>query len=408
MMWSLCKRKLKNLSMAVPSREDMENVERKKTRFELILLSLVVFGIEICYAAETAFVTPILQKIGVPIQYMSMVWGVSPIVGFFACPILGSLSDVCTSALGRRRPFIIIYSVGILIGLLLTGYGHDIGQAFSGSSSGFGVILVTIVGVILLDFDCDACQSPSRAYLIDISQNSDHSIGLSMFTVMAGAGGAIGYLLGGIPWAELSSNPTSSKLSLNSSDYDDNYYQEDMANDHKEMLFTFVAVIYVICALISISSFKEIPLGQGSVCDYEQFENDALEDQQQSQKSYETMNSSNRASGAQNHLETLRYYLLSIFKMPTSLKWLCVTHGLCWMSLLCYSLYFTDFVGEEIYGGAPSYENAILHKRYDDGVRVGSLFMSLYSVSCCFYSFFLQKLTTRFSESYFNNLVTLY
>jgi hypothetical protein len=59
-------KKLHNLSFNTPTEEDYENVERTKTRLELILLSLVVFGIEICYAAETAFVTPILQKIGVP------------------------------------------------------------------------------------------------------------------------------------------------------------------------------------------------------------------------------------------------------------------------------------------------------------------------------------------------------
>ena len=49
-------------------------------------------------------------------------------------------------------------------------------------------------------------------------------------------------------------------------------------------------------------------------------------------------------------VETLKYYLNSILVMPSSLRWLCVTHCFCWMSLLCYSLYFTDFVGEEIYG----------------------------------------------------------
>lgn len=29
-------------------------------------------------------------------------------------------------------------------------------------------ILFTILGTILLDFDADACQSPSRAYLLDV------------------------------------------------------------------------------------------------------------------------------------------------------------------------------------------------------------------------------------------------
>jgi len=160
---------------------------------------LVVFGIEICYAAETAFISPILQKIGVPVQFMSMVWGLSPIVGFFTCPILGSLSDACTSKLGRRRPFIIIYSIGILLGLLLTGYGHILSNLlWDDSNKGPNpyLILITIIGVILLDFDCDACQSPARAYLIDVSPADDHSAGLSTFTLMAGAGGSLGYLLG--------------------------------------------------------------------------------------------------------------------------------------------------------------------------------------------------------------------
>lgn len=122
--------KVSKINTSGPNSEDFENVERKKTRSELMMLSLVVFGIEICYAAETAYVSPILQKIGVPIQFMSMVWGLSPLVGLFAGPLLGSLSDECRSSLGRRRPFIIMHSIGIIIGLLLTGYGHLIGDFF--------------------------------------------------------------------------------------------------------------------------------------------------------------------------------------------------------------------------------------------------------------------------------------
>ena len=40
--------------------------------------------------------------------------------------------------------------------------------------------------------------------------------------------------------------------------------------------------------------------------------------------------------------------------MPMSLRVLCVTNLFCWMSLVCYSLYFTDFVGEAVFGGDPS------------------------------------------------------
>lgn len=65
-------------------------------------------------------------------------------------------------------------------------------------------VLFTIIGTVLLDFDADACQSPSRAYLLDVTLPADHARGLSTFTIMAGLGGFMGYSLGGIDWENLS------------------------------------------------------------------------------------------------------------------------------------------------------------------------------------------------------------
>ena len=59
-------------------------------------------------------------------------------------------------------------------------------------------IALTVVGVVLLDCCCDACQSPCRTYLLDVSQPDDHAAGLATFTVMAGLGGSVGYLFGGV------------------------------------------------------------------------------------------------------------------------------------------------------------------------------------------------------------------
>jgi solute carrier family 45, member 1/2/4 len=91
----------------------------------LVRISAAVMGIEFAYSAETAFVSPTLLKIGVAHRHMTLVWGLSPLVGFFLTPILGSLSDRCDSPLGRRRPFILALSVGVFLGtvfLLLTKY----------------------------------------------------------------------------------------------------------------------------------------------------------------------------------------------------------------------------------------------------------------------------------------------
>lgn len=57
--------------------------------------------------------------------------------------------------------------------------------------------------------------------------------------------------------------------------------------------------------------------------------------------------------GDENPKTTLREYLLSIVYMPHSLRMVCLTNLFCWMAHVCYSLYFTDFVGEAVYGGDP-------------------------------------------------------
>lgn len=58
----------------------------------------------------------------------------------------------------------------------------------------------------------------------------------------------------------------------------------------------------------------------------------------------------------EEHL-TLKHYLLSIVHMPFSLRILCLTNFFCWSAHVSYSLYFTDFVGEAVFGGNPSVNN---------------------------------------------------
>jgi len=67
------------------------------------------------------------------------------------------------------------------------------------------------------------------------------------------------------------------------------------------------------------------------------------------------------------------------------------------MSLVCYSLYFTDFVGEAVFGGDPTAPRGSLTRElYEDGVRFGCWGMSLYSLSCSFYSVAIDRLIRRF------------
>ncbi|KAL7637240.1 UNVERIFIED_CONTAM: hypothetical protein RMT77_011952 [Armadillidium vulgare] len=479
--------------------DDYSHIYRRKTRMEMVRISAAVMGIEFCYAAETAFVSPTLLKIGVRHAEMTLIWCLSPFVGFFLTPVLGSLSDNCRSELGRRRPFIILLAIGIILGLILVPNGKLIGTALGDkwpdnnltmqtlppdklsellSATEFGRlnatvitdsvvsapndtnatihqgetessgnhpwgVFFTILGTMLLDFDADACQSPSRAYLLDVTLPEDHAIGLSTFTIMAGLGGGFGYAMGGINW-----DPT---------------FIGWLFGGHVRAVFTLITFLFIGCVFCTLYSFNEIPLdvlqseskktlqkgtsteaqilsegemqaeNYGSINDTnlplrQQSINIPNGHQSQEGSSYnpflpnipydqtrETETSFNANDpryfeetvsspvGAFDKDEstvakaTLKQYLLSIVYMPKSLRILCLTNLFCWMSLVSYSLYFTDFVGEAVFGGDPMAPDGSIQKEvYEEGVRFGCWGMAIYSLSCSCYSFIIEKLVKRF------------
>ncbi|XP_024883169.1 proton-associated sugar transporter A [Temnothorax curvispinosus] len=431
--------------------DDYSHIYRKKTRAELVRVSAAVMGIEFSYAAETAFVSPTLLKIGVDHQHMTLVWALSPLVGFFVTPILGSMSDRCRLKYGRRRPFILLLALGVLIGLILVPNGEHVGYLFGdmpfrtnetiplghrttaklpeevtlesverASSHSWGIFF-TILGTVLLDFDADACQSPARAYLLDVTVPEDHAKGLSTFTIMAGLGGFMGYGLGGINWDATS-------LGI-------------MLGGHVHATFTLITIIFIVCVICTITSFKEIPLQLLERDQYRQMnEPKALEEVQGTEKqderdkiipdeskTYGALNTEHETDSLQtetqlsdhseepisegshvnygfddieseaNHKATLKEYLLSIVYMPRSLRQVCLTNLFCWMAHVCYSLYFTDFVGEAVFGGNPrAPADTDERELYEEGVRFGCWGMSMYSLSCSCYSLIIERLIQRF------------
>ncbi|XP_032309738.1 proton-associated sugar transporter A isoform X2 [Drosophila ananassae] len=416
----------------VRAESDFSHIYRKKSRAELIRVSAAVMGIEFSYAAETAFVSPTLLKIGVRHQQMTLVWALSPLVGFFVCPILGSLSDRCKLNMGRRRPFILLLSIGIVIGLILVPNGEFLGYWFGDENEYYHEskvrnayshpwgIFFTILGTVLLDFDADACQSPARAYLLDVCVPEDHAKGLSTFTVMAGLGGFFGYSMSGLNWDE-----TEIGRSL---------------GGHVKAVFSIITVIFVTCVTVTLTSFSEIPLwvlsnsqskiyvqdqepsrqNSATYGTFEEMEADSPDVYEQARSdapihdsneindiietSFTTTCNVEMANEVKCSLqeksveiESLRHYLLSIVNMPFSLRMICLTNLFCWMAHVCYSLYFTDFVGEAVFKGDPkAAQGSERQIRYEEGVRFGCWGMAMYSLSCSFYSLIIDKLIARF------------
>ncbi|CAH7109334.1 solute carrier family 45 member 4 [Phodopus roborovskii] len=213
------------------------SIDRIPTRL-WVMHGAVMFGREFCYAMETALVTPILLQIGLPEQYYSLTWFLSPVLGLIFTPLIGSASDRCTLSWGRRRPFILVLCVGVLIGVALFLNGSAIGLALGDvpNRQPIGIVL-TVLGVVVLDFSADATEGPIRAYLLDVVDSEEQDMALNIHAFSAGLGGAIGYVLGGRDWTQT--------------------FLGDWFRTQNQVLFFFAAIVFSVSVALHLFSIEE-------------------------------------------------------------------------------------------------------------------------------------------------------
>ncbi|XP_016365804.1 solute carrier family 45 member 4-like [Sinocyclocheilus rhinocerous] len=203
-----------------------------------IMHGAVMFGREFCYAMETALVTPVLLQIGLPEQYYSLTWFLSPILGLIFTPLIGSASDRCTLRWGRRRPFILALCVGVLLGVALFLNGSLIGLAIGDVPNNQPIgIVMTVLGVVVLDFCADATEGPIRAYLLDVADTEEQDMALNIHAFSAGLGGAVGYALGGLDWTHTFLGRT--------------------FKSQEQILFLFAAVLFTVSVALHLFSIEE-------------------------------------------------------------------------------------------------------------------------------------------------------
>ncbi|KAF3822787.1 hypothetical protein GH733_008161 [Mirounga leonina] len=162
----------------------------------------------------------------------------SPILGLIFTPIIGSASDRCTLSWGRRRPFILALCVGVLFGVALFLNGSAIGLSLGDvpNRQPIGIVL-TVLGVVVLDFSADATEGPIRAYLLDVVDSEEQDMALNIHAFSAGLGGAIGYVLGGLDWTQT--------------------FLGAWFRTQNQVLFFFAAIIFVVSVALHLFSIEE-------------------------------------------------------------------------------------------------------------------------------------------------------
>uniref|UniRef100_A0A8D0PLJ2 Solute carrier family 45 member 2 n=1 Tax=Sus scrofa TaxID=9823 RepID=A0A8D0PLJ2_PIG len=364
----------------------------KRPTGSLVMHSMAMFGREFCYAVEAAYVTPVLLSVGLPKSLYSVVWLLSPVLGFLLQPVVGSASDHCRARWGRRRPYILALGVMMLLGMALYLNGDTIISALIADPrrKPIWAISITMTGVVLFDFAADFIDGPIKAYLFDVCTHQDKERGLHYHALFTGLGGALGYLLGAIDWAHLELGR--------------------LLGTEFQVMFFFSSLVLTLCFIIHLCSIPEAPL------------RDTAKDTPPRQAPQDPASSSDRmyeygsiekvkngyvnpelalqggktknppAEQTQRTM-TIKSLLRALMSMPAHYRCLCISHLIGWTAFLSNMLFFTDFMGQIVYHGDPySAHNSTEFLIYQRGVEVGCWGLCINSVFSSLYSFFQRAL----------------
>ncbi|NXO44164.1 S45A2 protein, partial [Locustella ochotensis] len=364
-------------------------VPRRRAVGRLIMHSMAMFGREFCYAVEAAFVTPVLLSVGLPKNLYSLVWLISPILGFVLQPVVGSASDHCTCSWGRRRPYILGLGIIMLLGMALYLNGDVMISAFidEREKQRTWAIIITMLGVVLFDFAADFVDGPIKAYLFDVCSHQDKEKGLHYHALFTGLGGALGYLTGAMDWGQTILGYT-------------------LASEF-QVIFFFAALVFIICLTLHLCSIPEVPLRyENEEAKFllevtephkynsieEEITNGYLKSTCTEIKAAAKPGKCAVASRTEEKRQmTLKSLLKTLLSMPSHYRCLCVSHLFGWMAFLSNMLFFTDFMGQVVYHGNPyAPHNSTLYLTYKTGVEMGCWGLCINAISSSVYSY-LQK-----------------
>ncbi|XP_056587632.1 membrane-associated transporter protein [Triplophysa dalaica] len=363
----------------------------KRSRGRLIMHGMVMFGRELCYAVEAAFVTPVLLSVGLPKRLYSLVWLISPILGFVLQPVIGSASDYCRSPWGRRRPYILLLGIIMLVGLTLFLNGDAVTSAAvqDRDVKMTWAIVVVMFGVVMFDFAADFIDGPIKAYLFDVCSHRDKERGLHYHAILTGLGGACGYLIGAMDWGH-------SALGL-------------LLGSEYQVIYFFSSLTWGLFLTIHLFSIPETPLKKDHSSDspsslllevphnggYGSLSKELPSLPEMRQRSFSALSEANavtpsakQPNGEVQKRMTLKSLLSAMISMPSHYRCLCMSHLLGWTAFLCNMLFFTDFMGQIVYKGNPYAEhNSTSYATYERGVEVGCWGLCINAVSSALYSY---------------------
>nr|XP_046240824.1 solute carrier family 45 member 3 [Scatophagus argus] len=336
------------------------NVKDLGLVWKLLFMNTLSCGLEASVAVGTIYIPPLLLRAGMEERYMTMVLAMSPALGLIFTPMIGSASDSRQGRFGRRRPFIWMLSLGVLLGLQIIPQAHHLAVLISPQYSYWLEVAFLVVAVCLLDFCGHACLTMLVTLLSDLFPNEEENHkAFSVNSLMTSLGGCLGFFLPSMDWSQA---PLVTYL-----------------GGQEAFVCALLASIFLGCLLTTVF----ITEGTGTTGGERK-----------------TNPLKSRGSGCCRHLFLPPQYfpvalqpcasacksaIYQVYtaceRVPTVIWRLFMAETCSWMSLMSVMLFFAEFMGEGLYKGVPSAAPESEEKRqYDEGVRVASLGLFLQCV----------------------------
>lgn len=312
------------------------------------MLSAAWTSNQFIWAAQYGHVTTTLRKLGWSDSLVGFLWLVGPISGILIQPVIGAKSDRCTSAMGPRRPFLLVGLILVALTSWIFGNAVFLGRYFGDPADGSSTTIAAFIATaafFLQDCSLNCFQGPLRALLADALPPSWHAAGNSALSLASGLGFILGYGLGAIDLLVIFPF----------------FLSQDQA------VFCLASVTTIVIGLPAVIWIKEKPLDPSSI-----------REQSTSERCSESFPS------------------LSV--LPSALRLPFLAQLATFAGWFCFKMYVVEFVAVAIYrGSADAAPGSKSRDDFEDGVRYANQCLCTMSILFAIVSSFTPRLLRKMS-----------
>jgi solute carrier family 45, member 1/2/4 len=344
------------------------------SHMRLISLTAGLAGLQFCWAVQVGYVTRTLLQLNLAERYVSLAWLAGPIAGIVVQPIVGVMSDRCTSRMGRRTPFLIGGSFITLLALFSFAYAPRIGPAF-----GISPLAVAVASFWSLDFAMNAAQGPLRALMADVVPQEQQQVGNAYFAFMTGVGNFAGNMLGSLPLASI--------LPI---------FDDDM-----RALYVIAMIVLAVSMSSTVITADERPLFHAGFPDRTFHHSSRPSDEGEALRPHTDSDTdpmaTTRLPSDTSAIRPRSSHLLGFASLvqdaPREMRDIFVMQCFTWFSWFTIFIFATSWVGSDVYNGvadaAPGSPERLL---YEAGVRAGNFGLAMQAAVSTLFSLMLPYL----------------